>query len=202
MRKTKEESEKTKRLLLDTALKVFSQKGYSATRLIDIAKEAGVTRGAIYWHFNNKAELYIELNKENRDRSMEIIDKVWAEDFSPVEKMRQVFIQFMIFLEEDKQFKDFQELALFKTEMIDELEKEICAERDDLHDHIKRIVDSIREGQENGMFRKDVIPEDMAIAFLSYVFGIMSLWIVEKQPFSMKEKAETFADIFIRGQLA
>ncbi|MCK5077213.1 MAG: TetR family transcriptional regulator, partial [Calditrichia bacterium] len=95
MRKTKEESEKTKRLLLDTALKVFSQKGYSATRLIDIAKEAGVTRGAIYWHFNNKAELYIELNKENRDRSMEIIDKVWAEDFSPVEKMRQVFIQFM-----------------------------------------------------------------------------------------------------------
>jgi len=48
-RKTKEEAEKTRQLLLDCALTVFLRKGYSATTLNDIAEEANLTRGAVYW---------------------------------------------------------------------------------------------------------------------------------------------------------
>ena len=51
MKKTKEEAEITKESILQAALEVFSKNGYAASRMIDIAKEAGVTRGAIYWHF-------------------------------------------------------------------------------------------------------------------------------------------------------
>ncbi|MCL4562239.1 MAG: TetR family transcriptional regulator, partial [Chloroflexi bacterium] len=58
MRRTKEEAAETRDLLLKSALSVFSQKGYSATTLGDVARAAGVTRGAIYWHFGSKAELY------------------------------------------------------------------------------------------------------------------------------------------------
>ncbi|ABB39334.1 transcriptional regulator, TetR family [Oleidesulfovibrio alaskensis G20] len=57
-RKTKEEAEKTRQLLLDCALTVFLRKGYSATTLNDIAEEANLTRGAVYWHFKNKVDVF------------------------------------------------------------------------------------------------------------------------------------------------
>jgi len=64
MRRTKEEAEQTRQQILDAALLIFSQKGFQATRLQDIATEAGATRGAIYHHFQNKAGLYKSLIEE------------------------------------------------------------------------------------------------------------------------------------------
>jgi len=58
MRRTKEEAAQTRQELLDAALTVFSQEGYEAARLQDIAQAAAVTRGAIYHHFGNKAGLF------------------------------------------------------------------------------------------------------------------------------------------------
>ncbi|MBE0690797.1 MAG: TetR family transcriptional regulator, partial [Anaerolineae bacterium] len=75
VRKTKEEAELTRQAVLAAALKVFSRQGYAATRLEEIADEAGVTRGAIYWHFKNKADLYIELQY----RAAERVERVIAE---------------------------------------------------------------------------------------------------------------------------
>lgn len=57
-RKTKKQAQETRQQILDTALRVFSEHGVSATSLSDIATAAGVTRGAIYWHFKNKAEIF------------------------------------------------------------------------------------------------------------------------------------------------
>lgn len=63
-RKSKEEAEQTRLLLLDTAMKVFSQKGLNKATLAGIASEAGLTRGAIYWHFKDKADLLDALWQE------------------------------------------------------------------------------------------------------------------------------------------
>ena len=60
-KRTHEEAMLTKQQIMDAAYKVFSEKGYDKTSLSDIAREAGVTRGAIYWHFEDKAELLCEL---------------------------------------------------------------------------------------------------------------------------------------------
>ena len=68
MRRTKEEAAITREQLLSKALRVFSKMGYAATTLEDIAREAEVTRGAIYWHFGSKAELYNTLIREYSDR--------------------------------------------------------------------------------------------------------------------------------------
>ncbi|HKW83015.1 MAG TPA: TetR family transcriptional regulator, partial [Burkholderiaceae bacterium] len=57
-RRTKEEAQATRSLILDTAELVFEQRGVSGTSLNEIAKAAGLTRGAIYWHFQNKADLF------------------------------------------------------------------------------------------------------------------------------------------------
>ncbi|KJV28667.1 hypothetical protein VI06_11665 [Aquitalea magnusonii] len=57
-RKTKEEADKTRHLLLDAAEHLFWEQGVSKTTLASIAEHAGLTRGAIYWHFDNKADLF------------------------------------------------------------------------------------------------------------------------------------------------
>ena len=58
MRRTKEEALETRNRILDSAEQVFMEKGVSNTSLAQLAEAAGVTRGAIYWHFKNKADLF------------------------------------------------------------------------------------------------------------------------------------------------
>lgn len=57
-RRTKEDALATRTALLDAAEHVFLQRGVSRTSLADIAQAAGVTRGALYWHFKDKAALF------------------------------------------------------------------------------------------------------------------------------------------------
>ncbi|WP_303295791.1 TetR family transcriptional regulator, partial [Escherichia coli] len=60
-RKNKQEAQETRQHILDVALRLFSQQGVSSTSLGEIAKAAGVTRGAIYWHFKDKSDLFSEI---------------------------------------------------------------------------------------------------------------------------------------------
>ncbi|OBX33695.1 HTH-type transcriptional repressor BepR [Halomonas elongata] len=57
-RRTKAEAEATREALLDAAEEVFFEKGVACTSLEQIARHAGMTRGAVYWHFRNKADLF------------------------------------------------------------------------------------------------------------------------------------------------
>lgn len=56
-RKTKEEALKTYHAILDASAELFSNQGISHTTLNDIAKHTGMTRGAVYWHFENKEDV-------------------------------------------------------------------------------------------------------------------------------------------------
>jgi len=58
VRKTKEEALRTRQLLIDAAIQQFALRGVANTTLTDIADAAGVTRGAIYWHFSSKSPLF------------------------------------------------------------------------------------------------------------------------------------------------
>ena len=57
MRRTKEDSEQTREDILNASVRIFSEKGVSQATLDEIAKAANVTRGAIYWHFENKFQM-------------------------------------------------------------------------------------------------------------------------------------------------
>ena len=60
-KRTKAEALKTRQELIETAIAQFAQHGVSKTTLNDIADAANVTRGAIYWHFENKTQLFNEM---------------------------------------------------------------------------------------------------------------------------------------------
>ena len=59
--KLENNSSETRTKIFDCAQRLFSQRGYERTSLSDIAKYAGLTRGAIYWHFKDKKDLLVEL---------------------------------------------------------------------------------------------------------------------------------------------
>ena len=55
-RKCKEDAEKTRQAVIESALDVFSEKGYAKATFDEIAARAGFTKGAVYWYFRNKAD--------------------------------------------------------------------------------------------------------------------------------------------------
>ncbi|WP_233831931.1 TetR family transcriptional regulator [Paraburkholderia sp. ZP32-5] len=79
VRRTKEEALETRNKILDAAEQVFFEKGVSRTSLADIAQAAGVTRGAIYWHFAHKSELFTEMF----DRVLLPLDELKAASLDP-----------------------------------------------------------------------------------------------------------------------
>ena len=63
-RKTKEDALKTRRRILASALSLFVKKGYERTTFTDIASRLGMTKGAVYWHFDSKEKLLVTLLDE------------------------------------------------------------------------------------------------------------------------------------------
>lgn len=70
-RKSKEDAEKTRQAVLESALDVFSEKGYAKATFDEIAARAGFTKGAVYWYFRNKADLVAALIVEYVGRKRE-----------------------------------------------------------------------------------------------------------------------------------
>lgn len=83
-RKTQEESLETRKNILECAKRLFSKRGYERTSLSDIAKYSGVSRGAIYWHFESKEDLLINL-VEYVDNNTECV-RYFYESASPTEQ--------------------------------------------------------------------------------------------------------------------
>lgn len=91
VRKTREEAWKTREKLLLAALELFGKYGFDKTNLSDIALSAGVTRGAVYWHFENKDVLFIELWKylsKAEENYYESFSKIEINQSSPLLQLR------------------------------------------------------------------------------------------------------------------
>jgi TetR/AcrR family acrAB operon transcriptional repressor len=199
-RKTKEEAAATRQALLDAALVVFSQKGYAATRLEDVAAQANVTRGAIYWHFKNKADLYNTLTLEVSTGIQGLVRSVLAGGGTFLEVCRRLMIRLLEYLEEDEKYRAVQELMAFKTEVSPELEEGMQMKRAAIHAAEERIAAAFRQyGISSGEVRADLDPAVAARAMLTYVSGISSLWLLDQHAFSLRESAPALVDVFIHG---
>src|SRR5690606_37801135 len=105
MRRTKSEAAETRAAILAAAEKMFFEKGVSNSRIEDIAKAAGVTRGAFYWHFSNKTDLFLELyNTAQLPRiSMLDLEEANARGCDPLAFIEVAAIQWLEVLTKDEQ---------------------------------------------------------------------------------------------------
>ncbi len=199
MRRTKEEAAVTRATVLKAALSVFSAKGYAAATLDDVATAAKVTRGAIYWHFKGKADLYNTLVEEMSARGASIVQKAVAEGGTLIDILRRVFISQCALIEDDKEARAVMELALFKTGVDPDLQAGRKKQIDAGYALISGIADAMKMGVSQGILRDDIDPTDMARAFVAFENGAIQQWLASPKSFSLKKSAESFAEILIKG---
>jgi TetR/AcrR family acrAB operon transcriptional repressor len=202
MKRTKEEAAKTRQDLLDAALQVFSRQGYQAARLQDIAKAAGVTRGAIYHHFGSKAGLFNSLTDEASAQESGAVEAAIAEGGSLVEIMARIMTYSLSLLEESLRLRQVFELSMFKAGTDPELQvaRQKHAEQTELL--VSNTASIMAQGIANGELRSDLDPKTVARAFIAYQNGVATLWLTNRLAFSLGEQAADFADIFMRGLVA
>lgn len=202
MRRTKEEADVTRQSLLDAALAVFSKQGYEATRLEDIAEEAGVTRGAIYHHFGGKLELYNALVQERYQRANRVIEDVLAEGGTPLQTLRRLMVRSLEYLEENEDYRAVQELVSFKTAITPEMEAGIRLKNEGMTAFIGYLASVVEQGIQTGEIRPGVNAQDAAMTISGLMNGISLLWLLDPKRFSLRERAESMVEIFLQGLAA
>ncbi|WP_322105935.1 TetR family transcriptional regulator [Paraburkholderia sp. J41] len=121
-RRTKEEALETRNRILDAAEHVFYEKGVSRSSLADIAQAAGVTRGAIYWHFENKGDLFTAMF----DRVLLPLDELKIASTDPGEpdplgRIRDLCILCLRNTATDVQRRRVFEILFLKCEFVEEM---------------------------------------------------------------------------------
>jgi TetR/AcrR family transcriptional regulator, acrAB operon repressor len=199
MRKTKKEAAITRKKILNVALSVFSIRGYSTSTLEDIAREAGVTRGAIYWHFKGKAEIYNSLLHEFSERIQFITQQAISEGGTFKQLLRRVFVRLLTIIEDDNDLRATIEITLFKTAMNPELEPSRKEQLESSRTLINGITNTMQQGIDAGELRNDLDPSDMARSFLALQNGIMYQWLADPGYFSLRNTATALAEVLITG---
>ena len=199
MKRTKEEAAVTRAAVLKAALTVFSAKGYAAATLDDVAAAAKVTRGAIYWHFKGKADLYNTLIEDVSARGSTVVQNAVAKGGTLLDILRRIFIDQCVLMEEDRDARAVMDLVLFKTGLNPELNTGRRKQIDEGNALIAGIAGAMRMGIQQGMLREDIDPTDMARAFLAFENGAIQMWLASPKSFSLKASAGSFADILIAG---
>lgn len=199
MRRTKEDAAITREKILDAAMRVFSAKSYAAATLDDIARAADVTRGAIYWHFAGKAELYNALVDERFAKAFAGLAQIMAEPGTPLQTFRRLLIWQMTLIEDDPDYRAVQELTLMKTEVKPEMEEGFAKKNQRLEELVSRFSELLEKAAAAGEIRAGVEPPTAALAALGLASGLTSLWLLNPKAFSIKEQAATLVDYLLDG---
>lgn len=119
-RRTKAEARATRESVLRAALDLFAEKGYSRTTLSGIAKRIGMTRGAVYWHFDNKEALLAALI----DHVQGLKDNAVSSHISNIETiadLRAACVLYAQMVENDPMVRKFEFFMMYQMEWSEEL---------------------------------------------------------------------------------
>jgi TetR/AcrR family acrAB operon transcriptional repressor len=193
-RKTKEEAEKTRYTILNAALAVFNRKGFVRSTMKDIANEAGITRGAIYWHFKDKANLFEALSDDIRSASGIRFEDIPWESFVSLDEVRDFILEYLCKFETDNRFRSFYEVVTYKTEYHEELEPVLAKERTKSRRVKQQLITIFQKFHDKGLMNKNLDPADAAIFVCAFVWGLLEVWLLDKTLFSIKDSAPALTD--------
>ncbi len=120
-RSTKEEAQATRHRLLDAAERLFHRHGVSQTSLQHIATEAGATRGAIYWHFKDKADLFNAMMERVTLPLEQSLHQAVAVGTDPLVGLKDSLRNALVLMRDDAQLRRVVEIAVHKVEYVDEM---------------------------------------------------------------------------------
>ena len=179
VRKTKEDAEKTRKDIIDSARTVFHQCGVSRSTLEKIAKDAGVTRGAVYWHFKDKAELFFAMREDVFAPMVERTDSLLlSEDFdNPLDAIEASLKEFFRVLDDCSVVREVFEIMISRCEYVAEfasVQEEVGRPAYEFLEKIERIY---RKAADKGMLRDGLDAAATARDTWAFTSGLLHLML-------------------------
>ncbi|TFW36219.1 TetR family transcriptional regulator [Massilia horti] len=199
-RRTKEEAAATRDSILDAAEKLFVEQGVSRTTLQHIATAAGVTRGAIYWHFDDKAALFNAMMERVTlplEAARDLLDRCCAAD--PMQGLRDYMVGGLHVTVENAHARRVFEIASLKVEFVDEMGPVRDRRRKSLDAWMARAEGRIRLAIERGEVRPEVPPRAAAIGMWVVIDGLIRNWLFDPTAFDLIEVGTEVIDTHIAG---
>ena len=199
-RRTKEEALETREQLLDAAERVFRERGVGHASLAEVADAAGVTRGAVYHHFESKAELFSALMA----RAEMPIDTAF-EDFQnqdiadPLALFRQQGLQVLLHLTSSTQVQNIFEVIYLRCEYTDELAAVGAQHVQDRLQCLGKCKAVLDQAVAKGQLPADTDTTLAAHGAFAFVGGLMRDWVEAPNTFDLKAAAPQLIDTYIAG---
>ncbi len=185
-RKTKAEAAQTRHRIVDCARQVFSRDGVTNTSLEKVAKEAGVTRGAVYWHFRDKADLFMAVRLDTG--SLLRLSQTAGED--PLHRLELFLLEAIRRLRDEDKVRETYEVMLWRCEYVGEF----ATIRDDLMASGRGFIDEVTalygEAKAAGITDPRLDPELASLETFCLYAGILKAWLAAPADGLMRRKVE------------
>ena len=197
MRKTKEDADITKQSILDAAVILFSEHGVAKTSLEKIAKAANVTRGAVYWHFANKQEIFEALHDQLHFPFIQMItDGLDADSPNAIAQLQDVCVELLIDLEQDETKQKIATLFLLRCDYSGEF-----AQSKDRYNEKKKQKHITLSRYFDKAIKQGVLPTNtdsllLTIGISAYLRGIVVEYLEDPNVFSLQVNAKKLIGMF------
>ncbi|QHE76109.1 TetR family transcriptional regulator [Hydrogenophaga sp. PBL-H3] len=202
VRRTKADALVTRNTLLDAAEHLFQANGVSRTSLNDIATAAGTTRGAIYWHFKDKADLFnamMERVTMPLEGTLACTARLIETAADPLLALRDSMMNALRQTATDEQTRRVFEVATHKVEYVTEMQ----AVRD-RHLRVRnQCVAMTEQALREAVRREDIrlaMPLPTAALGLHVILdGLIQNWLLDPGAFDLEESGRHSVDTFLAG---
>lgn len=162
-----------------------------------IAKEAGLSKGALYWHFKSKEELFITLKEQNIAKVLQTLNKLFASKGTFDSKLVEAFKLYFSSLTPTRRRAARLNMEFWATApKISELNRILNDQYEKLHSFLKF---TIQEAIEKKALRKGVDSESLIAILLAILDGLELHWAILEKNFDWQKIQVTLCDIITSG---
>ena len=199
MRRTKEEAEQTRQAILDAAVDVFTDRGVAKATLEGVAKAANVTRGAVYWHFKNKREIFDALRDRLHSPFIQrVLEGLEVEHPDPIGQLQEICTNLLVELDDDEQKRKALTLFLLKCDYSGELAESQAQFNEQKKQKIDSFCRYFEKAQEQGKLAEGADPKMLTIAMNCYLRGIVIEYLETPDEFDIRTYAPALIDLFFK----
>ena len=181
------EKQARKKEILAAARKLLLEKGINGTSVNQIAKQAELGVGTIYFYYRSKEELFVELQAEGLALLNNKIEQACSAKVDPSDRIRCMATAYREFSRQDKNYFDVINSFLSAPDIIlsADLKTRIETHGNQILGHVRN---SLEEGMARGLFRNDLSVRKSAVAFWGMLHGLVQFrklqdTIIEGQEF-------------------
>jgi len=183
--------------ILNAAARCFSRNGFNETTMDEVAKEAKVSKGALYWHFKSKEELFIKLKQQNVAEALQTLEKRFASARTFDSKLASGYDLYFSSLTPNQRPAARLNVEFWTASpKIPKLSKVL----NDQYGRVQGFLKStIEEAMAKGELRKEIDSESLSIVLLAALDGLELHWAILERNFDWQKIRTTLSDAIMKG---